>query len=209
MKVDLTLVEFGAAREDIEAFLSDRFCELISDQETQDLVERLTIMLSGHNDRIRDLLQVPKLDMEGVSQRVTLGMSAQQPLEADFFPGILEGLVSSLGLAPLGATNLPTSVREGVTRYWVAALREAVGETEPGIPGQDLFNRVLHGLCFDYNLYFWSRRFEDIAPTFLSPLLPKRVGNILLPRGAPSPERPRETQQEQTPAAEGVFHESR
>ena len=57
-------------------------------------------------------------------------------------------------------------------------------------------------------MYFQSRRLGDIAPTFLSPLLPKRLGNLLLLRGAPLLERPHETQQEQTPAAEGVPRES-
>ena len=154
MKVDLVLAEFGAAREDIETILSDHLQELISDQETQDLIKRLSTTLSGHSDRMWELVQAPELAMEGVCQRVTLGMLAQQPLEADFFPGILEELVGGLGLAPLGATNLPTSIREGVTWCWVAALREVVGETEARIPGQDLFDRVPHGLRFNYNLYF-------------------------------------------------------
>ena len=77
-------------------------------------------------------MQTPKLAMEGVCQWVTLGMMAQQPLEVDFFPGILEGLVGRLGLAPPGAANPPTSVREGIVWCWVAALREAVKETREG-----------------------------------------------------------------------------
>ena len=79
-------------------------------------------MLSGHSDRMQELMQAPELAMEGVCQRVTLGMLTQQPLEMDFFPGISEGLVSGLGLAPLGATNPPASIREGIAQCWVAAL---------------------------------------------------------------------------------------
>ena len=53
-------------------------------------------------------MQIFKLAMGEVCQRVMLGMMAYQPLEADFFPGILEGLVGGLGLAPPGAANPPT-----------------------------------------------------------------------------------------------------
>ena len=55
---------------------------------------------------------------------------AHQPLEANFFPGILEGLVGRLSLAPHGVTNPPTSVREGVAHHWAATLKEAIRRTE-------------------------------------------------------------------------------
>ena len=38
-----------------------------------------------------------------------------QPLEANFFPGILEGLAGRLGLTPPGVTDPPTLVRAGVS----------------------------------------------------------------------------------------------
>ena len=75
-------------------------------------------------------------------------------------------------------------------------------------PEQDLFDPSPHGLCLDYSLYFQFRRLRDIAPTFLSPLLSKRVGNILLLRGAPPPMRPRESCQDQAPNTEGIPRES-
>ena len=105
---------------------------------------------------------------------------AHQPLEANFFPGILEGLVGRLGLAPPGITNLPTSVREGVACHWAAALREAVRRME----GRDVDLRqvtstvVPHGLHLDYDLDFQTRRADDVAPTLTSPLLSSLIGNI-------------------------------
>ena len=39
-----------------------------------------------------------------------------QPLEAIFFPGILNGLSGGLGLMPLGVVDLPTSARVGVSQ---------------------------------------------------------------------------------------------
>ena len=38
-----------------------------------------------------------------------------QPLEVNFFPGILEGLAGSIGLMPPGVTDPPTSSRAGVS----------------------------------------------------------------------------------------------
>ena len=105
---------------------------------------------------------------------------AHQPLEANFFPGILEGLVGRLSLAPPSVTDPPTSVREGMAHHWAAALREAVKRTE----GRDIDLRqvtstvVPHGLHLDYDLDFQTRRVDDIALTLTSPLLSSLVGNI-------------------------------
>ena len=151
-------------------------------------------------------MQTPELAMEGVCQRVTLGMMAQQPLEADFFPGILEGLVSRLGLAPPGVANPPTSVREGMPQCWATALREALKETKRGVmdPRQDSIHGTPHGLHLDYSVDFQSRRLGDVAPTFLSPLLPKQVGNILLLERAPSTAGPPESHPQQASTTEGI-----
>ena len=106
---------------------------------------------------------------------------AHQPLEANFFPGILEGLVGRLGLAPPGATNPLTYIREGVTCHWAAALREAVKRTEGGDvnPRQVTGNVVPHRLHLNYDVDFQTRRTDDIAPMLTSPLLPGLIGNIL------------------------------
>ena len=112
MTVDLALAEFEVAREDIEAFLSHRLRELISDQETQDLIERLSTMLSSHSDRMRELMQAPKLAMEGVCQRVTLGMLTQQPLEMGLLPWYLRGTGQWDRLSPSGG-NQSTSLHQG------------------------------------------------------------------------------------------------
>ena len=39
-----------------------------------------------------------------------------QPLEANFFPGILEGLAGRLGLMPPGVADPPTSAKVGVSQ---------------------------------------------------------------------------------------------
>ena len=132
------------------------------------------------------------------------GNAGPTTIGGELLPWHFRGTGWQARLSPSGATNPPASVREGIARCWVAALREAVGETETRGPEQDLFDRAPHGLRLDYRMYFQSRRLRDITPTFLSLLLPKRVGNILLPRGAPPSARPCESQQEQAPDSEGT-----
>ena len=66
---------------------------------------------------MQELVQVPKLVEKEMFH---------QPLEANFFPGILEGLIGRLGLAPPSVINPPISIQEGMARHWVAALREAI-----------------------------------------------------------------------------------
>ena len=125
-------------------------------------------------------MQDPELMKGEVSQLVLVGLGAHQPLEAHFFPGILEGLVGRLGLVPLGITDPPTSVREGVARHWAAALREAIRRME----GRDIdlglaaSTVVPHGLHLDYDLDFQTRRADDVPPVLTSPSLSGLIDNI-------------------------------
>ena len=113
-------------------------------------------------------------------QQVMVGLAMDQPLEANFFPGILEGLAGRLGLMPPGVADPPISAKAGVSRQWAAALREAVVRTE----GRDIdleqatHNMMPPGLHLDYGPDFLTRRVDDIAPTLTSPLLSGLVSNI-------------------------------
>ena len=97
-----------------------------------------------------------------------------------FFPGILEGLVGRLGLAPPGVTDPPTSVREGVAHHWEAILKEAIRRMEGRDInlGQVTSTMVPHRLHLDYDLDFRTRRVDDVAPALTSPFLPGLVGNL-------------------------------
>ena len=105
---------------------------------------------------------------------------AHQPLKANLFPGILEGLVGRLGLAPPSVTDPPTSVREGVACHWAATLREAVRRMEGRDVNLGQVTRAVvpHRLHLDYDLDFRTRKVDDVAPTLTFPLLSGLVGNI-------------------------------
>ena len=190
LKVNLSLMELQAARDETEGFLQHRLQEINSQTESLELIGGLTRKLSAHASRVWELVSVPKLAEEEVSHRVTVGLAMDQPLEANFFAGILEGVARRLGMAPPGVPDPPTSARAGVSQQWATALREAVIKTE----GRDIsLGQVAHDvlpprLHLDYDLDFQSRRINDIAPTLAPSLLSGLVDNI---RQLKKPEIPR------------------
>ena len=116
MKVNLPLMELGAAREDMEGFLQRCLCEISSQSESQKIIEELSQTLSVHASRVQEVIQAPGLNELAVFQQVMVGLAMDQPLEANFFPGILEGLTGRLGLMPPGVVDPPTSARAGMSR---------------------------------------------------------------------------------------------
>ena len=110
MKVALPLMELEAARGDLEEFMRSHLQELISQTESRELIGVLSQKLANHASQVQELVQAPELMEEEVSLQVIIGLGAQIPLEANFFPGILEGLAGRLGLVPPSILNPPTSV---------------------------------------------------------------------------------------------------
>ena len=115
MKVNLPLMELGAAREDMEGFLQRCLREISSQSESQKIIEELSRTLSVHASRVQEVIQAPGLNELAVFQRVMVGLAMDQSLQANFFPGILEGLIGRLGLTPPGVVDPPTSARAGMS----------------------------------------------------------------------------------------------
>ena len=115
LKVNLPLVEMQAGWEDMEEFLQSRLSEVSSQTESRELIEELSWKLLAHAHRVSELVQVPELGELEVSQQVIVGLAMDQPLKANFIPGVLEGLAGRLGLMPPGVTNPPTSARAGMS----------------------------------------------------------------------------------------------
>ena len=115
MKVNLPLMERGAAREDMEGFLQRCLRKISSQSESQEMIKELSWTLSAHASRVREAIQAPGFHEPAMFQRVMVGLAMNQPLEAVFFPGILDRLTGRLVLMPPGIVDPPTSARAGVS----------------------------------------------------------------------------------------------
>ena len=202
LKFDLPLAEMDAAAVDITAFMNARLQELSSRSELPDLIEEAARLMDRHNNRVWELVRNPDLGLSDVYSRVLVGLLARQPIEADLFPGILEGLAGNLGLSPAGTVNPPRSRQEGMMRQWATALRQAA--YDPSDTGQGSASSTTPlGLHLDYSMEFWSRRVGDIPPALTSSLLPSfpflekpRPGE---PPSPPAAQQPEETDSPQSP----------
>ena len=91
LKCDLPLAEMDAAAADITAFMNARLQELSSRSELPCLIEDAARLMDQHNSHIWQLVRNPDLGLNDVYSRVIIRLLARQPIEADLFPGILEG----------------------------------------------------------------------------------------------------------------------
>ena len=202
LKFDLPLAEMDAAAVEITAFMNARLQELSSRSELPDLIGGAATLMDRHNNRVWELVRNPDLGLSDVYSRVLVGLLARQPIEADLFPGILEGLAGNLGLSPAGTVNPPRSRQEGVMRRWATALRQAA--YDPSDTGQGSTSSTTPlGLHLDYSMEFRSQRVGDIPPALTSSLLPSfpflekpRPGEPPLP---PAAQQPEETDSPQSP----------
>ena len=202
LKFDLPLAEMDAAAVDITTFMNARLQELSSLSKLPDLIGEAATLMDRHNNRVWELVRNPDLGLSDVYSRVLVGLLAQQPIEADLFPGILEGLAGNLGLSLAGTVNPPRSRQEGMMRRWATALRQTA--YDPSDTGQGSASSTTPlGLHLDYSMEFRSRRVGDIPPALTSSLLPSfpflekpRPGE---PPSPPAAQQPEETDSPQSP----------
>ena len=108
-------------------------------------------------------------------------MAADQPVESDLFPGILEGLLGRIGIAAPGVRNPPTSSQEGAAQLWATAVQDAVQETEKRwvrlkSPESSSLPPRLH---LNYEEGFLNRRSQQVPGVFTDPLfLPNMVNSV-------------------------------
>ena len=202
LKFDLPLAEMDAAVVDITAFMNACLQELSSRSELPDLIGEAARLMDRQSNQVWELVRNPDLGLSDVYSRVLVGLLARQPIEADLFPGILEGLAGNLGLSPAGTVNPPRSRQEGMRRRWATALRQAA--YDPSDTGQGSASSTTPlGLHLDYSMEFRLRRVGDIPPALTSSLLPSfpflekpRPGE---PPSPPAAQQPEETDSPQSP----------
>ena len=114
----------------MEKIIQSHLEELRSQQETKNLIGELSSKITDHRGRVHQLLRSEPLRHPEVVLLILVGMAADRPLESNFFPGLLEGLLGSLGIAASREGNPPSSSREGAGHAWSSAVCEAISQME-------------------------------------------------------------------------------
>ena len=154
----------------MEKFIQSCLEELRSQQETRNLIGELSSRITDHRGRVRQLLCSEPLRHPEVVPLILVGMAADRPLESNFFPGLLEGLLGSLGIAAPGEGNPPLSSREGVGRAWSSAMCEAISQIEQKEVEAPRAVGLPQGLDLHYKEDFFKKQRHQILPIFSDPL---------------------------------------
>ena len=126
LRVALPLTQLDEAREEMETFIQSHLEELGSPQETKNLIGELSSRIMDHRGRVCELLRSEPLRHPKVAPLIMVGLAADRPIESNFFPSLLKGLLGSLGMAAPREGNPPVSSREGDGRAWSTAMRGAI-----------------------------------------------------------------------------------
>ena len=130
LRVALPLTQLDEAHEEMETFIQSHLEELRSPQETKNLIGELSSRITDHRGRVRELLHSEPLRHPEVTPLIMVGLAADRPIESNFFPSLLEGLLGSLGMATPGEGNPPVSSRESAGRAWSTAVHGAISRTK-------------------------------------------------------------------------------
>ena len=126
LRVALPLTQLDEACEEMETFIQSHLEELRSPQETKNLIGELSSRITDHQGRVRELLRSKPLRHHEVTPLIMVGLAADRPIESNFFPSLLEGLLGSLGMAAPGEGNPPISSHEGAGHAWSTAMCGAI-----------------------------------------------------------------------------------
>ena len=159
--------------------------ELRSQQETRNLIGELSSRIMDHQGRVCQLLRSEPLRHPEVVPLILVGMAADRPLKSNFFPGLLEGLLGSLGIAVPGEGNPPSSSQEGAGHAWSSAMREAISQIEQKEVEAPRAVALPQSLDLHYEEDFLKKQRREIPPIFSDPLfiphMAKAVFNVVKP----------------------------
>ena len=174
LRVALPLTQLDEAREEMETFIQSRLKELRSPQETKNLIGELSSRVTDHRGRVRELLRSEPLRHPEVIPLIMVGLAADRPIESNFFPSLLEGLLGSLGMAAPGEGNPPASSREGAGHAWSTAMCEAISRIEQKEVEAPEAMGLPPNLDLRYKEGFLEKQRHLIPPVFSDPLfIPK------------------------------------
>ena len=108
-----------------------------------------------------------------------VGLAADRPIESNFFPSLLEGLLGSLGMATPGEGNPPVSSREGAGHTWSTAVCGAISRTEQKEVEAPEAVGLPPNLDLQYKESFLKKQRHLIPPIFSDPLFIPKVAKAV------------------------------
>ena len=180
LRVALPLTQLDEAREEMETFIQSHLEELRSPQETKNLIGELSSRVTDHQGRVRELLRSEPLRHPEVVLLIMVGLAADRPIESNFFPGLLEGLLGSLGMAAPREGNPPTSSREGTGHAWSTAMHEAISQIEQKEVGAPEAVGLPPNLDLHYEEGFLKKQRHLIPPVFSDPLFIPKMAKMFM-----------------------------
>ena len=130
LKMALPLTQLEEARERMEGYIRSRLREMLSQQEMKSLIGELSSWIADHRGKVCQLLCSEPLRHPEVAPLILVGLAAERPIKSNFFPGLLEGLLGSLGIAAARESNPPSSSHEGAGHAWSTAVGAAISRIE-------------------------------------------------------------------------------
>ena len=170
LKMALPLTQLEEARERMEGYIRSRLREMMSQQETKSLIGELSSWIADHRGKVCQLLCSEPLRHPEVAPLILVGLAVGRPIESNFFPGLLEGLLGSLGIAATGESNPPSSSHEGAGRAWSTAVGAAISRIEQKDVKVLETMRLPHGLDPVSQEDLRERRGDLLPPPLADPL---------------------------------------
>ena len=171
LRMNLPLAQLDVAQADMDDFLDLRLKEIHSREESTRIVDTLAKRVTEQLEKIRQVIQNAPLDDPRVAHRVSIGLSAEQPLEVTLFPGMLEGLLGHLKIHSSDSEEMPHSMQAGATKVWGEVVHEAVARSGIGqaFDGTPVESTLPLGLHVDYGSDFSHHHPAQVAEVFSDP----------------------------------------
>ena len=138
---------------------------LQTDEELKKLLTSLSKRISAFEDHVWELALSKELAEEEVALRVNLVLTATRPIIGNYFSGVLEGLVGSLGIKIHEDKDPPRSTQEGLEKHLAEEL-EQLSVSAPSLEGCES-----HGLHIGYSLQYADHEKGTSVPALSSTAL--------------------------------------
>ena len=123
MSLTKVLVFLDSARREGRDFLEDLVESLQTNEELKKLVTVLSMWISAFEDHIWELALSKELAKEEVALCVNLALTTTRSVIGNYFNGVLEGLMGSLGIKVHADKDPPHSTQEGLERCLAEELQ--------------------------------------------------------------------------------------